>query len=119
MSLIVDLRIFSPRWGHEDTYSVELDHDFMEITMGARKARAAWRDNLDPEWTGEPIKQIMNNDNIHPPAITQDLFEHVWKDWRYEELSAQEVEEELNEIAKWVNAVTSSKPKTKYWEKYF
>jgi len=119
MSITVDLRIFSPRWGHEDIYSVELDRDFMEITMQVRTAKATWRENRDPEWTGESIQRIMNNDHIYPPQITQNLFEHVWKEWRNGEINDQQANAELQELAGWLNTVTQSKPRTDFWCKYF
>ncbi|NDP62968.1 hypothetical protein [Polaromonas sp.] len=119
MSITVDLSIFSPRWSREDIYSVELDKEFMEISMHARKTRATWRENLDPEWSSESIQDIMNNDSIYPPAITQDLFEYAWKEWRNGEISAQEVETELKELAVWINAVTRKKPNTQFWKRYF
>lgn len=115
----VELRIFSPRWGHEDTYSVELEQDFMEIKMHARKARATWKDLSDPEWSGESILGIMQNDSIYPPSITQDLFEHAWKSWRNREVSDQELNEELQLLAEWLNTITNAKPRSDFWRKYF
>ncbi|MFI8978881.1 hypothetical protein [Ectopseudomonas khazarica] len=119
MKITVDLEIFSPRWGHEDTYTVQLTRDFMEIKMPPRVSRATWIENQDPEWSGESIQRIMNNDNIYPPEITQDLFEHVWKEWRNGDINDQQAEAELQEIAKWINAVTRAKPDTEFWNKYF
>jgi len=115
----IDISIFSPRWGHEDTYTVKLDKDFMEISMGARKSTAKWRERLDPEWVGEPILSMMQNDHIYPPAITQDLFEHVWKEWRDGQITAQEAENALQEFAKWLNVITHAKPDSEFWNKYF
>ena len=61
----------------------------------------------------------MNNDSIYPPKVIQNLFEHVWYEWRYENISDQQAKDELEEIAKWVNKVTDSKPNTEFWSKYF
>lgn len=119
MSITVDLRIFSPRWGHEDTYSVNLDRDFMKITMNVRTAMATWRENFDPEWSGESIQRIMNNDSIYPPEITQDLFEHLWKQWRNGDINDTQASAELHELESWLNTITKSKPKTDFWRKYF
>ena len=119
MNTIVKLNIFSPRWGHEDTYTVELSRDFMEISMKMRKTKATWDESSDPEWSGKSLDGIMNNDNIYPPAITRDLFERAWKAWRDGELNDQEVEKELHLVADWVNAVTRSKPNSEFWAKYF
>jgi hypothetical protein len=119
MSVTVRLEIFSPRWGHNDTYSIELDRDFLEISMQARTARATWRENLDPEWNGDTIQEIMENDSIYPPAVTQDLFEYAWKEWRNGELSDQQVDSELQVLANWLNAITRAKPDTEFWGRYF
>ena len=119
MSFVINLRIFSPRWGHEDSYSVNLERDFLEITMQTRKTKAIWKDNRDPEWSGESLQEIMENDHIYPPAVTQDLFEHVWKEWRNGVITDQEAEKELQEVAVWLNAVTRAKPNTEFWNSYF
>jgi hypothetical protein len=119
MNTIVELGIFSPRWGHEDTYTVELAQDSMQISMQARRVTATWNDSTDPTWSGESIESIMNNDSIYPPAITQDLFERVWKAWRDGELNDQEAEQELQHIAEWLNVVTKAKPNSEFWRKYF
>jgi hypothetical protein len=119
MSAVVNLDIFSPRWGHNDVYSVELKQDCMTISMSARKAKATWVDNCDPEWSGENIQRIMNNDGIYPPEIIQDLFERAWKAWRNGDLSEQQVDDELKLIANWINEVTNTKPKSEFWVKYF
>ncbi|WP_305845229.1 hypothetical protein [Photobacterium leiognathi] len=119
MSTIVDLDVFSPRWGRNDVYSVELRQDCMTISMSVRKATAKWVENCDPEWSGENIQRIMNNDGIYPPEIIQDLFERAWKAWRNGDLSDQQVDNELKLIADWINVVTKHKPDSAFWNKYF
>lgn len=119
MSVQVDLRIYSPRWGHDDNYSVELTHDQMTITMQARVAQAKWVANLDPEWSGESLQDIMRNDSIYPPAVTQRLFEYLWLTWRAGEIDDASASDELQEIAAWINAVTHAKPGTEFWRKFF
>ena len=119
MSIIVDLEIYSPRWGHDDTYSVRLEMDSMEISMNARKAKAKWIERLDPEWSGDQIENIMRNDRIYPPGNIRNLFEHVWEEWRSEEITDEEAEAELKELANWLNTITRSKPDTEFWNQYF
>jgi len=118
-TISVDLEIFSPRWGHTDTYSVELHNDYMTITMSPKVAKVIWVQDRDPQWSGESIQKIMNNDNIYPPEITQDLFEQAWKAWRNGELNNAEVNVELQNLAEWINTVTKAKPKSDFWSKYF
>lgn len=118
MDTTIELNIFSPRWGHEDLYTVELSQDCMKISMQAKKAKATWCEESDPKWTGESLEKIMNNDNIYPPAITKDLFERAWKAWRNGDLNAQDVAEELRHLANWINIITKSKPASEFWSKY-
>lgn len=119
METTVELEIFSPRWGHTDTYRVHMTRDYMEIKMQVRSCRATYSENLDPQWSGELIESIMNNDMIYPPAITQDLFERAWLAWRNGELDDQDVAKELQAVAEWINTVTEAKPNTDFWKSYF
>ncbi|MGR5129963.1 hypothetical protein [Photobacterium swingsii] len=115
----VDLRIYSPRWGHHDTYSVELHQDYMRISITPRVAKATYVENRDPEWSGESLQRIMNNDSIYPPEITQDLFQRTWLAWRDGELDNSQVAQELEQVAEWINKVTEAKPDSDFWQKYF
>ena len=115
----VELQIFSPRWGHEDTYKFELTNDSLTITMHPRITICTWHDNIDPEWSGEGLEKTLRNDSIYPPSIFQDLVEHAWKEWRVGELDDAEVNAELQELASWLNKITLSKPDTDFWKGYF
>ena len=115
----IELQIFSPRWGHEDTYEIELERDHMEIARGANTARADWRDNADPAWSGWTVEGMMGNDSIHPPAVAQRMFQKVSTVWRSGEIDAAQAEVELRALADWINAVTRAKPRTEFWRAYF
>ncbi|MEH6453354.1 MAG: hypothetical protein V7782_10005 [Psychromonas sp.] len=119
MNTTVSLNIYSPRWGHEDAYYAELHADFMEISMGPHKARVTWTEHGEPQWQGESIHAIMNNDKVYPPANIAGLFEHVWKEWLAEKITIEQVGEELQHLAAWINASTKAKPSSKFWEMYF
>ena len=112
-------QIYSPRWGHADTYTFELAKDAMTIGMDLRKSRCVWVQNRDPRWEGESIESILNNDSIYGPAVLNDLLEHLWTSWRDGELSDAEAQGELNSVIDWLNSITAAKPKTDYWGKYF
>jgi hypothetical protein len=118
-STSVKLEIFSPRWGHTDTYTVDLHNDYMTISMHPRTTKVTWVDNCDPEWSIETVQDILNNDSIYAPEITQDLFERAWKAWRDGEIDNKQVDDELQLLAGWINAVTAAKPKSDFWGKYF
>jgi len=115
----VKLQIFSPRWGHEDTYELKLGRNALVITRGARSAICTWRDNRDPEWSGESVMHILRNDSIYSPAILQDLIEHAWLSWRNGELNSSAVDSELQAVANWLNEVSKAKPNTDFWRRYF
>ena len=115
----VELRIFSPRWGREDTYKLVLERHLLVITQGARSATCTWIENRDPEWSGESLRHILENDSIYPPAILQNLIEHAWVSWRNGELDSSAVNEELQVVASWLNEITKAKPNTNFWKKYF
>lgn len=119
MNTVVELKIFSPRWGNNDTFIFSLDCDSMEINMQGRNAKCRWLEDSDPEWSGEPLKHIMSNDKIYPPEIFQGLIEHAWKEWRNGEINDEQVKVELNELASWLNIITQAKPATEFWRKYF
>ncbi len=119
METVVELEVYSPRWGHNDTYTFTLKHEFMDISMQGRSARCSWRENRNPEWSGEPLQNIFENDSIYPPAIFQKLVEYVWKEWRSKNITDQKAETEFVELATWLNAITKSKPQTDFWKKYF
>ena len=112
-------QIFTPRWGHEDTYKFELTRDAMTISHGPRKAKCLWVENRDPHWKGEPLERILSNDHMYAPAILPRLLEHLWSSWRSGELKDAAAQKELTAVIKWLNKITAAKPKTSYWRKYF
>jgi len=115
----VTFELFSPRWGHNDTYTVELEPDYMEISMQARTARAEHRPNRDPEWSGEAIEDILLNDSIAAPDDLKGMLEFLWRSWRNGELSNEQAAVEIHALADWINAITAAKPRTDFWRVYF
>lgn len=116
---MIELKIYSPRWGHHDIYEIELTKANMTITHNMNSAICTWRNNLDPVWSGNILEDMMRNDSIYPPAILNDLLEHVWKSWCNGYLKDEAVEQELHAVEKWLNTITDAKPKTEFWERYF
>lgn len=119
--LTIELKIYSPRRGHEDIYSFEISREELVINLhaGARSAKATYRENYDPEWTGEPLENMLRNDSIYPPTNFNKLIEHVWLSWRSEGLSSERVEKELQALIDWLNFITKNKPSTEFWTSYF
>jgi hypothetical protein len=119
MNVTLAAEIYSPRWGHADTYTFELTREAMTISMTTRKGKCTWKDNVDPVWTGESLQHMLQNDSIYPPAIFQDLIEHLWKSWRDGEINSEQTNTEFQEIISWLNEITKTKPKSDFWKRYF
>lgn len=115
----IELQIYSPRWGHEDVYELVLTRDSLVITHGARIAKCVWRENLDPEWSGESLDGTLRNDSIYPPSKFSRWIARAWEAWRGGELSDSAVDKELKALADWLNVITRAKPDTEFWKKIF
>lgn len=116
---VVELEIFTPRWGHEDTYEVTLEQDALKIRQGIKTARLVWQENLDPKWEGESLTSIFGNDSIYPPVAFDGCLEYAWKAWRNGDLTGEAVAQELKALAEWLNLITKSKPRSSFWSGYF
>jgi hypothetical protein len=112
-------QIYSPRWGHNDTYEFVFERDTLKIIMPPRIAICNWQENSDPAWSGEPLEEILRNDCIYPPSILQDLIEHLWTSWRNGDIPANLVNAELQAVITWVNQITEVQPQTEFWSAYF
>lgn len=115
----ITAQIYSPRWGHDDKYEFELTQEAMTISMGPRKSKCIWQEGRDPIWQGEPLDAILRNDSIYQPAILPSLLEHLWTSWRNGEINDSEAQTELDAVTKWLNTITTAKPETDFWKKYF
>lgn len=116
---VLKASIYSPRWGHDDTYSFDLTREAMLISHGPRHSKCVWQDGKDPVWQGESLDSHLCNDSIYAPAILPDLLEHLWKSWRSSEINDAQTQTELDAVIAWLNGLTRAKPQTEFWRKYF
>ena len=119
MSIVFNLEIYSPRREHNESCEIELTQQFMEISIGLNKSKATWVDSCDPEWSFQSIDEMMRNNGIYSPAVTNNLFEYAWKAWRNGDLNDAEVKTELTKVTEWVNEVSRLKPQSTFWQGYF
>jgi hypothetical protein len=119
MSIVFELEIYSPRREYNEKCEIELTQKFMKISMGVNKSKATCDELCDPVWSLQSIDEMMRNNGIYSPAITQNLFEYAWKAWRNGDLDDAEVKAELAKVTEWVNEVSRLKPQTSFWEGYF
>lgn len=117
--LIIEVGLYSPRWGHEDQYKFLFRMDKLKISQGPSERTAEWIDGHDPVWKGRPLVEIMHNDLIWPPEGLEGLLEHIWQGWRNGHLTAEDMQREMGALAKYLNASTRAKPNTEFWKGVF
>jgi hypothetical protein len=120
-----DVRLYSPRWGHEDKYEIKLDRDQMRIEGVHESAVCSWVEGGDPKWSGygegdgNPLEKILENDKIYPPTVFVWALEYAWRAWRDGRLDDQQIQEEVQQLCEWVNQVSRTRPKTNFWRGAF
>jgi len=122
---IAKFEVFSPRWGHPDTYNIIFKPDQMCITQGMFEANCKQDDNADPVWDGygcgdeNPLMAIFSNDSIFAPEIVPFLLERAWCKWKEGALEEAVLREGLNDLFKWIDQTGRSKPNSELWEGIF
>ena len=113
----LEINLFSPRWGHEDTYNITIDKNKIEINMSQRIAKYEYIENKFKNISKESIESIMQNDNIPIPDNFIYLFFELISSIIYNEISEENSKKELLELEKWVNCMTKSCqfPTSDYW----
>lgn len=112
-------KIYSPRWGHDDTYDFDFERDRLRITFKMKAAVCTYRENRDPEWTGTDLNRILEDDSIAPPLKFTAAMENLWGKWRGGELHPNNLAAELQAAIDWLNACTQAKPKTDFWRQFY
>jgi hypothetical protein len=111
--------------GHEDTYKINLGTKEMSIALGAKTATCSSVEGGDPKWSGymqgvgNPLVNILENDKIYPPTVFIAALEGAWTAWRNGTLDDQKVQQEVQELFKWGNAIWKSKPQSDFWSSIF
>jgi hypothetical protein len=115
-SITVTMRLFTPRWGHEDGYRFVFTSD--GISMDGPKSAHY---NPETEWTGHggenALLRIMSEDDIFAPERVQDLITSIWRGWRDGDLKEDEVDAALRELATWVDGITRTVPRGDLWDR--
>lgn len=122
-----EVNLFSPRWGHEDSYKIELSRKQMIVKLGIKTATCSWVvEGRNPEWSGylnskrNPLEDILRNDSIFPPINFVHSLEHAWEDWRDGLLDDNEIHQEVEELCEWINKLSRiDRPRSEYWQSIF
>lgn len=112
--------IYSPRWGHNDTYEFDFQNNVLTIKMNMRITTYTDDPGHDPIRGGSStLDQTFTNDSIQAPHGTEDALIYLWQRWREGELNDVQLDEELGLFVEFINATTRSKPTSKFWRGYF
>lgn len=121
-----EIMIYSPRWGHEDAYEINVSRNEMIVKgKGHEQAICSWVENRDPVWTGyneaigNPLQNILENEKIYPPTVFTRALESAWRAWRDNTLADEQLNSEVQVLCEWINVVTRNMPKTDFWRKIF
>ncbi len=98
----IDIKIYSRRWEHNDTYSVE-------------RTFKGWTVNFHLERTGnkkgEALIETLKHDFINYPHELGTFMWHLWNKADSNEMTVDELQKDLEQIADWINACEKNTPK--------
>jgi len=110
------VQVYSPRWGHNDTYTVVFTRDYLTVSHLPRSARCEWVEDRDPVWVEEgALEKNLINDHVYPAVNFSESIVYVWFAWRDARLNDDAAGEELEALFEWLNASTRAKPSTDFW----
>ena len=124
-TITVLAKVFSPRWGHEDTYTIMLTRTSLSVALDMRGAECVMHDNGEAEWrgyhrgSGNPLLAILANDSIYAPAVVPEALEWVLGKWHNREASRDELSMAIQELFSWISFTGRQKPASQFWKEYF
>ena len=125
MKTTIHVSVYSPRWGHDDGYTISCSENEMSISNFGKEAICENIPPKDPIWkgyndtTGNPLENILTNDGIYPPINFVDALETAWQSWINGELTDEQVKEEVSQLFDWLNSISKNKPNSEFWSKEF
>lgn len=118
--MIFEINIFSPRWGHDDTYIISVDANQLRITAtGSRNAVCIYTyNNVSGNtftWDSnyESLIRIFRNDSIVAPENILETIEYNWSSLINKRITEQEFQDNFNLLATWISNISKTKPNFK------
>ncbi|WP_345687607.1 hypothetical protein [Novipirellula caenicola] len=117
-------QIFSPRWGHEDAYSVRLTKSSFEVSLNTKHAKCEFDPCGEVVWTGHaegvenPMLNIMSDDFIYPPTVVPEAIEWLLREYRDGKISDDDAKVALSDLFSWIDETARAKP-TGVWTSYW
>lgn len=111
IGLDFSFRVFSRRWGHDDTYLVKRTEDGWIISHHAISGPC--------DKGGRPyLFENLRHDSIQFPARMEGWMEWLWDRACTEGLTQTQVQEALQQLADWVSTTERNRPSDGVWEGY-
>lgn len=107
-----DCEIFSPRWGHNDTYTFSWTPEGWSIVGGGGHKCSV---HIDEDGT-EPsdaarFERMLANDMMFMPWDMHNCLWILWKGIRDGEIDDDVANAEIAKLGNWINATTESAPR--------
>jgi len=113
MQFETEIKIESFRYGCADTYKFTFTDNMVSVAQGVRKSVGHSDQGSDLKWEGQSLSSILRESSyLTSPDDLQSLIEFLWRDWRGESISNQDLEAGLNDLANWLKAINDAKPST-------
>lgn len=107
------LNIFTRRWGHDDTYTIEFT-DTGWIFNGVMIPNSG---PCDPK--GVPyLYQTLDHDSVNYPEALGEYLEYLWYKINEGELQSSEIQHSLNVLCDWINICEKSSPIEGVWDHF-
>jgi len=119
-TLVTHYHLFSLQKGQVVTYNFTFTKEMFTLSNSdTKQAFCISVDDEDFQWSGEALETIFLDDRIVYPENIGNLFEHLWLSWKNEIIDTEEVENELIVLMGWIDAMTRTKPRSKFWNPSF
>lgn len=106
-----ELKVFSTRWGHHDTYRLTRTDEGWEVRFHSIGGRCNKR--------GEPyLFENLEHDLIEYPHDLGGWLEWLWMQAHDRGLGTAQVQQALTELTDWVEAVEKAAPREGTWKGY-
>lgn len=124
-TITIFAKVYSPRWGHDDTYTITLTRNKLSIYLDTRGAECVLDQDGQAEWQGyrsassHPLLAILANDSIYAPAVVPEALEWALGKWCRHEADRVEISAAIEELFSWVSFTARQKPASDFWKEYF
>lgn len=105
------LKVYSRRWGHDDTYDIEKTSTGWCIGFGAEGT-------ADCDKKGNPqLFKCLDHDSVNYPEELGGYLEWLWDESTDKGMDNVEIQEQLNLLGNWISETERNSPKG-IWKGY-